>query len=535
MSSAIAKESAPSHSWTFSPNNRRRVLLVFPRYSHSFGTFNHAFDLVGVKAFMPPQGLLLMASLLPAKWETKFVDENIAPASPEDFAWADAVFISGMHIQKAAIEDINRRAHRAGKITALGGPSVSAVPEYYPEVDLLHCGEAGDGTLRLFQHLSDTIERPGKQLVFRTTERLDLAQFPAPAYHLIDLRLYLTGSVQFSSGCPYCCEFCDIPGLYGRNPRVKTPEQVLRELDQLLAGGANAVYFVDDNFIANPKAATDLLSHLVRWQQRHDYRMRLSCEATLNLSGHPQILELMRQAFFITVFCGIETPQPAALRAMKKTQNLRKPILESVAIMNRHGLEVASGIILGLDTDTAETAEAITEFANESQIPIMTVNLLFALPQTPLHERLRKAGRLVPDEGRDSNIAFLEPYETVVERWRRVIAQIYEPANLFARFATQAAQTYPNRCRPANPWSRLNRSDLSRAWQILRRIIWRVGIRSNYRRQFWQMFRSLMRRGDLENTFHIAAVAHHLITYAQSCTQGKMQASNYSRRTVENV
>ncbi len=534
MPPSNSRGSASTCLSTLPADKPRRILLVFPRYSNSFGTFNHAFSLAGVRAFMPPQGILLIASMLPAKWESRFVDENIAPASPEDFAWADAVFISGMHIQRAAINDINFHAHQSGKVTVLGGPSVSAAPDHYPEVDLLHCGEAGDGTLRLFQHLNETIQRPEEQIVFRTTERLDLAKFPMPAYHLTDLNQYLMGSVQFSSGCPFCCEFCDIPSLYGRNPRLKTPKQILRELDHLLAGGVESVYFVDDNFVANPKAALELLPHLVRWQQRNNYRVKLSCEATLNLSGYPQILELMREAFFCTVFCGIETPEPPALRAMKKTQNLRSPILESVAIMNRHGLEVASGIILGLDTDTPETAQAIIDFARESQIPLMTVNLLFALPQTPLHDRLHKAGRIVSDAGRDSNIAFLEPYETVVARWREVVAQIYEPANLFARFATQAAQTYPNRCRPGNPWKRLSYPLLKRGLRTSRRIIWQVGIRGNYRREFWKMFLTQIRSGEIESIFHIAIVAHHLITYAQACTQGKMQSSNYSSRAVDN-
>lgn len=518
---------------TYSPKNRRRVLLIFPRYAHSFGTFNHAFPLVGVKAFMPPQGLLLMASLLPKNWECRFVDENIAPASAEDLSWADAVFISGMHIQQAAIQDIARRAHKAGKITALGGPSVSAAPEYYPEVNLLHCGEVGDGTLQLFQHLDQSIEPPGRQIIFRTSQRLDLSEFPIPAYHLLNLKQYLTGSVQFSSGCPFTCEFCDIPGLYGRNPRLKTPQQIVSELDLLLDGGADSVYFVDDNFIANPKATLELLPHIVQWQERRGYKMRLSCEATLNISRHEQILELMRKSFFRTVFCGIETPEPAALRAMKKTQNLRGPILDSVAALNRHGLEVASGIIMGLDTDTPETAQAIIEFAHESQIPIMTVNLLYALPKTALHDRLAKADRLVSVEGRDSNIAFLEPYEVVVGRWRKVVANIYSPKNLFARFAAQAKRTYPNRFKPDEPWRQLSWLRVGVALRMFMRIFWHVGIRSHYRSEFWKFFKARLREGDIESILHIGIVAHHLITYAKACTQGKMQSSNYSSRAVE--
>lgn len=533
MPSGEATENISSLLRTFSPDNQRRILLVFPRYAHSFGTFNHAFELVGVKAFMPPQGILLIASLLPKNWQCRFIDENIAPASPEDFAWADAVFISGMHIQRAAINDIARRAGRAGKITALGGPSVSGAPEWYPDVNLLHCGEAGDGTLRLLEHLDETVAPPSKQIRFQTTERLNLSDFPSPAYHLLNLRQYLMGSLQFSSGCPFLCEFCDIPGLYGRNPRLKTPQQIIGELDQLIDGGVDSAYFVDDNFIGNPKAALELLPHIVDWQQRRGYRMRLSCEATLNISTHTQILELMNKAFFRTVFCGIETPEPTALRAMRKTQNLRSPILDSVAALNRHGLEVASGIIMGLDTDTPETPQAIIDFAQESGVPIMTVNLLYALPKTPLHERMKKAGRLISVEGRDSNIDFLEPYETVVARWRRVIGEIYSPEKLFARFEAQAARTYPNRFKPEHAWRQLTPARLRQVLQILTRIIWRVGIRSHYRHHYWKFVRARLRQGDIESILHIGIVAHHLITYAEACTQGKMQSSNYSSRAVE--
>jgi radical SAM superfamily enzyme YgiQ (UPF0313 family) len=320
---------------TFTPSHRRRILLIFPRYAKSFGTFDHAFPLLGVRAFMPPQGILLIASLLPREWEIRFVDENVKPVMDEELDWADVVFLSGMHVQRARINDLNRRAHEAGKLTVLGGPSVSAAPEFYPEVDMLHCGETGDATQRLFEKLDQTIERPAKQLVFRTEERMPLSDFPSPAYDLLQANHYLMGSVQFSSGCPFTCEFCDIPGLYGRKPRAKMPAQVIDELDKLWASGMHAVYFVDDNFIANPHTALELLPHLVEWQKQRGHPLRLACEATLNISGHPKILELMQQAGFITVFCGTETPEPEALRAMKKTQNLRRPILENVQTLNQ--------------------------------------------------------------------------------------------------------------------------------------------------------------------------------------------------------
>ncbi|MGO8700517.1 MAG: B12-binding domain-containing radical SAM protein [Limisphaerales bacterium] len=518
---------------TFKPKNRRRVLLVFPRYAKSFGTFDHAFALAGVRAFMPPQGLLLIAALQPPGWEVKFIDENVRPVRPEEWQWADVVFLSGMHVQRAQINDLNLRAHRAGKLTVLGGPSVSAAPEFYPAVDVLHCGEAGDSTWKLFEHLDQTVERGPKQLVFQTGERLPLNEFPSPAYQLLKARHYLLGSIQFSSGCPFTCEFCDIPGLYGRKPRIKATEQVIGELDQLADAGLPAVYFVDDNFIANPNAALQLLPHLVEWQERRGHPLRLSCEATLNISLYPQILELMRQAGFVTIFCGTETPEPAALRAMKKTQNLRRPILESVQTLNRYGLEVASGIILGLDTDTPETAGAIIDFAQESQIPLMTVNLLYALPKTPLYERLKRDGRLVGDLNGESNIVYLEPKEKVLERWRHVIKDLYEPANVYARFLTQTRQTYTNRPAPKNAFQQLTWRNLRRAARISTRIIWHVGLRSDYRRHFWKMFWTLIRRGEVEAIFHISIVAHHLISYTRQALQGKGQASNYSLQTVE--
>lgn len=520
----------------FIPKNRRRILLVFPAYARSFGTFDHAFPLIDVRAFMPPQGILLIASLLPKEWEIKFIDENIQPTWPEEFDWADAIFISGMHIQRSNILDLNERAHKAGKLTILGGPSVSAAPEFYPSVDILHCGEAGDATLRLLQHLDQTTARPASQLIFRTADRMDLAEFPSPAYHLAQLKDYMLGSIQFSSGCPFTCEFCDIPSLYGRNPRLKTPQQILKELDYLREGGLDAVYFVDDNFIANPKAALEMLPHLVQWQKKHSYPIRFSCEATLNISTHPKILELMRESLFVTMFCGIETPEPVALRAMKKSQNLRTPILESVKTLNRYGIEVVSGIILGLDTDTPETPQAIIDFATESQIPLMTVNILYALPHTPLHTRLQKAGRLVDDQKRDSNIIFLDGYEVVVERWQRVISHIYDPRNLYTRFATQARETYPNRHQPRLSWNKLRWRTLKRALQIFSRLIFNVGIRSHYRREFWKMFWQLASRGKIyaiEALFHVAVVAHHLIMYARECVDGKMQSSNYSTRSLD--
>lgn len=518
----------------FQPHHRRRVLCVFPRYGYSFGTFNHAFSLVGVKGFMPPQGILLIVSLVPGQWEVRFIDENIDAIKPGEFAWADAVFISGMHIQREHIHRLTRLAHEAGKVVALGGPSVSSAPEYYPEVDLLHCGEVGDATLQLFQRLDATVSRPAEQMIFRTVQRLPMPEFPTPAYQHIDLRKYLLGSVQYSSGCPFTCEFCDIPALYGRNPRLKSPEQIIRELDQLADAGCNAIYFVDDNFIGNPRATGELLPALVEWQKKRDYSVHLSCEATLNLVTHAGILEQMRLAGFTNIFFGIETPEPNALKAMKKGQNLLKPILEAIQTVNRHGIEVASGIIMGLDTDTRETPQAIMDFADISNIPIMTVNLLYALPKTVLYDRLEKENRVLHNaENLDSNVVFLLPYQEVLRNWQSVISHVYSPERLYARYNYNALHTFPNRIRPQHPLKQVTPRNIRRAVKIFSRLIWQVGIGSGYRRLFWQMTWRELKQGQVENIFSIAVVAHHLITYAGECTRGKMQSSNYSMRQVE--
>jgi hopanoid C-2 methylase len=512
------------------PARSRRILCVSPRYAPSFGTFQHAYPFFGrrVRAFMPPQGLLVIAAYLPESWEVRFVDENIAAARSADFRWADAVFVSGMHVQRAEIEGVIRRAHACDRTVVLGGPSVSGCPEYYPEADLLHVGELGDATDAIIRHLDAHDGRPDRQLRFVTGERLPLAEFPRPAYRFVPLPRYFIANIQFSSGCPYSCEFCDIPALYGRNPRLKTPEQVLGELDEIAASGATAVYFVDDNFIGNQKAALELLPHLVRWQTERNYPLRLACEATLNLAKNERVLALMREAGFVTVFCGIETPEPRALRAMSKDQNLRMPVVEAVERLNAYGMEVVSGIIVGLDTDDEQTAQRILDFVVASHIPMLTINVLYALPKTPLWDRLAAAGRLVDDRGRESNVEFLLPYATVLSMWRRCIVESYAPEALYARYAHNQRHTFPNR--KAFPYNAARASwrSVVMGFAILGRVLWKVGVRSDYRRTFWRMAGPALRAGQIEEVIHVALVSHHLIQFTRDCARGLGEASFYA-------
>jgi hopanoid C-2 methylase len=514
----------------YAPTNARRILCVYPRYARSFGTFQHAYGFFGgrVRAFMPPQGLLVVTAYLPEPWTVRFVDENSQSATPEDFQWADAVFVSGMHIQRPQIHDVIARAHRHGRPIVVGGPSVSGCPEYYPDADFIHVGELGDATDRLIEHLDREPGRPSAQIRFETVERLPLASFPTPAYEKIRLREYFIANMQFSSGCPYSCEFCDIPALYGRNPRLKTPGQVLAELDLIAAAGATSVYFVDDNFIGNQKAALELLPHLVAWQTRNRYPLRFACEATLNIAKNERVLELMREAGFITVFCGIETPEPDALHAISKDQNLRMPILDSVKRINSYGLEVVSGIILGLDTDGPQTADHIVEFIRASNIPVLTINILYALPKTPLWKRLEAEGRLLSGEGRESNVEFKLPYETVREMWRRCITAAYTPEAVYERFAYNITHTFSRRKKyPMNP-QRASWENVRMGFGILGRLLWRVGVLSDYRRTFWQLAWPALKKGDIEPLIHTAIVSYHLIAFTRDCLKGVGEASFYA-------
>ena len=513
----------------------RRILCVFPRYTSAFGTFEHAYPLTdGVGALMPPQGLLLIAAYLPKHWPVRFVDENIRAATREDFEWADAVLVSGMHIQRRQMIDICHRAHAFNLAVAIGGPSVSACPEHYPSFDYLHVGELGDATDELIARLARDTSRPAGQVLLETVERLPMTEFPIPAYELAELKKYLLGTIQYSSGCPYQCEFCDIPALYGRNPRIKTPQQIIAELDRLReCGMTDTVYFVDDNFIGNRKAALDLLPHLVEWQKRTGYVMRLACEATLNVAKRPEILQKMREAYFITIFCGIETPDPDALKAMRKDHNMMVPILEGVRTISSYGMEVVSGIIMGLDTDKPETGDALLAFIEESKIPMLTINLLQALPKTPLWDRLERENRLNHDESRDSNVEFLLPYDMVIDSYRRCISIAYEPEKVFARYEHLCENTNVNRLKvPASPESR-SWANIKRGLIILRNIFWKVGVLGDYRKVFWRFAWRRLRRGDLEGLISSTLMAHHLIMFARAAVSGRQNASNYSLRLRE--
>ena len=509
----------------------RRILCVFPHYTPSFGTFSGAYSLMDVQAFMPPQGLLVIAAYMPEAWQVRFIDENLRAATDEDFAWSEAVFVSGMHVQEPQIRDIHDRAKRHGKVTALGGSSASAAPEKYDYVDYLHVGELGDATDRLVAILDADVTPPPAQVVLETKTRTELNDFPLPAYAQLPLKKYLLGSLQFSSGCPYRCEFCDIPALYGRQPRLKSIDQLLAELDAFISQPAHpaVIYFVDDNFIGNRKATRDMLPHLIGWQKKHNYPLQFACEATLNIAKQTEILELMREAGFFTVFVGIETPELDALKHIAKDHNNAVPMMEAIRTLNDYGLEVTSGIILGLDTETDSSEQLLTEFVDRSNVPVLTINLLQALPKTPLWDRLTRENRLLNDPTLESNVRFLRPHDEVVASWRRAIGHAYAPENIFARFRHQMDHTYVNRMKtPVR--GKLTRSNLRRAAIMGKNIIWQIGVKSDYRGPFWRSAWHALKKGQIEAIFNMWFVCHHLIRFTREALRGEHNASFYAAK-----
>ena len=505
----------------------RRILLVSPSHVSYPTAFQYSMQLTGASSLMPPLGLLTVAAVLPKSWQVRLVDENVRRATDEDFQWADAVLVSGIHLQLREIRDIARRAHANDRVVALGGPSVSACPEYYPEFDYLHVGEMGDATDELVDRLSRDISRPEQQVVLTTNVRLELTDFPPPAYELVEFDRYMVSAIQFSSGCPYECDFCDIPALYGRIPRLKTPAQVLSELDKLLScGRPHGVIFVDDNLIANRKGLRELLPHLIEWQKRNGYPFTFSCEATLNIAKRPELLELMRDAFFVTMFCGIETPDPQALKAMAKGHNSVVPVPQAVEIVNSYGIEIVSGIIIGLDTDTPDTSDYIVDFIEQSHIALLAVNLLQAPPRTPLWDRLEREKRLVPRDNRESNVVFRLPYEQVLGMWRDCIGRVNEPASLFARFEYQFRRTYPHRLKPKRD-IKVTWKDIRSGLRVLGRIVYRVGIRSDYRGVFWRFAWPWLLRGELGMVAGATILSYHQIRYGRELASGQQNLSTY--------
>lgn len=512
--------------------NRRNILCVFPRFTPCFASFHHAFPFFpGTVAFMPPQGMLTIAAYLPTAWGVRVVDENVAPMTRADLEWADVVMVSGMHVQRSRMAEIAVLARKAGKLTVAGGSSVSGCPEYHPDFDILQSGELGDATDTIIARIDESLERPAIQEIYTTQRRVEIDDFPIPAYDKIDLTAYMVLNIQWGSGCPFTCEFCDIPELYGRRTRTKSIPRLIAELDAIMkqrpVGG---IWFVDDNLIGDKKAAKVLMPHLIDWQGRNNYQMRLTGEATMNLAEDEDLLGAMKEAYFTDMFLGIETPNAETLKLISKRQNTRRPIIDNIDTLNRYGIEVAGGIIFGFDGEDEGHADRAIEFVRQSNIPLVVLNVLYALPRTPLWRRLEKEGRLRDEEIGGSNIRFELPNEVVAQQFRRAVDELYHVDALYSRYRHNARATWPNR--KNLPLSRFPLTSPATRFGIkaMSRVAMGIGMKSSYRRKFWQIGYELIRDGRPDHLLYVGAMGHHLMSYRDDVMTGRIAESTFSHR-----
>jgi radical SAM superfamily enzyme YgiQ (UPF0313 family) len=411
---------------------QKHVLLVYPAFATSFWSFKFALQYLGKKSSMPPLGLLTLANMFPSDYHLRLVDMNVTPLTDADLQWADLVCTSTMIVQRQSLEHVIARAKRAGKPVVAGGPHPTSYWEDMEDIDYFLLGEVED-TFPRFLH---DLEQGTAQHCYVPQEKPAITQTPLPRYDLITMRAYSSMLLQFSRGCPFDCEFCDITKLYGRVPRTKTPEQMLAEFDLLYdLGWRGALFLVDDNFIGNRREALRLLRALIPWQQARHYPFTLCTEASMNLVQYDELMDAMVQAGFTSVFVGIETPTPAALLATKKPQNVRKDDpeypLHAVHTLQAKGFEVMGGFILGLDGEPPEVFDLHIQFIQHAAIAMAMEGLLTVLKGTDLYHRLAREGRLRGDttgNNLDTQLNFIPemPAALLTAGYTRVLNTIYD-------------------------------------------------------------------------------------------------------------
>jgi len=460
-----------------------KALLVYPEYPDTFWSFKHALKVVFKKAANPPLGLLTVAAMMPADWDKKLVDMNVSPLRDKDIRWADCVFISAMVVQRQSASDTIARCKSLGKKVVVGGPLFTTEPEEFPTVDHMVLDEA-EVTLPLF--LAD-LERGATQRIYTSMERPDITRTPIPDWSLIKLKSYTAMNLQYSRGCPYDCEFCDIVSLNGRVPRTKTTEQVLRELDSLYERKwRGSVFFVDDNFIGNKKKLkTEILPALIEWRRRRKYAPTFFTEASINLADDDELMRLMSQAGFDRVFVGIETPNEDSLAECNKLQNKNRDLVASVKKLQSAGLEVQGGFIVGFDSDPASIFHRQIEFIQKSGIVTAMVGLLNAPRGTRLYERLKKENRLLKQEftgdNTDCSLNFVPRMnrEALINGYKQILSTIYAPRQYYARISTFLREYRP---RSSGKISQLRFYHLVG----LVRSFWILGVMQRGRRHFWR-------------------------------------------------
>jgi radical SAM superfamily enzyme YgiQ (UPF0313 family) len=481
-----------------------RILLVYPQNPDTFWSFKHVLRFVSKRSTFPPLGLLTIAAMLPSDWQLKLVDLNVERLKDSDLRWADYVMISAMIIHKQSVHDIVARCTALMKPVIAGGPLFTTGHDAFPAIQHFVLGEAEDVMPQLVADMSAGTLQPQ----YSPTDRPDIKRVPAPRWDLINFKHYVTMAVQFSRGCPYDCEFCDIIIMNGRVPRTKAHAQLIAELDALrLQGWKDMVFIVDDNFIGDKNRTKALLRELIAWRERVQPSMGFFTEASVNLADDTELCDLMVKAGFKKVFVGIETPSAESLQECHKVQNRGRDLVETVKTLQRAGLEVMGGFIVGFDSDRQDVFKEQFDFIQRSGVVTAMVGLLSALPQTKLYHRLKQEGRLVADATGNNTEAVLNfkprlNREFLQSGYRDLMKRLYEPKAYYQRI-----RTFLKHHRPSGPRLRLSPSDV----KAFLKSLWLLGIWDRNRHTYWRFFWStlLRRPGQLRYAIELAIIGYH--------------------------
>ncbi|HJX89023.1 MAG TPA: B12-binding domain-containing radical SAM protein [Pyrinomonadaceae bacterium] len=482
------------------------ILLVNPEFEETYWSFRHALPFEGKRSVFPPLSLLTVSSLLPASYNRRLVDLNVESLKPAQIDWADMIFITGMLSQKQSLHSVVQQAKRKGKVVVLGGPYVTSTIEELPDADHIFQGEAETTLPQFFEDL----ERGEAKRVYKAAERPSMELSPTPDFKLADLKHYSFVSIQYSRGCPFSCEFCDIIEIYGRVPRTKTNAQILAELDQLKAlGWRGPLFIVDDNFIGNKKNVRLLLPALIEWQKRNGFPFSLLTEASVNLADDDELLANMRDAGFRRVFLGIETPVEESLKEAQKTQN-RGNLLDSVKKIQSYGMEVMAGFIVGFDNDPEDIFERQINFIRESAIPLAMVGMLNALPDTQLWRRLEREGRLLGEDATGNNtistLNFVPKMDVdkLIQGYQSIMKTIYKPREYYQR-ALDSLKRTPHDTPEPSPYN------LIQEVKALVRLVLKLGVIDGERKEFWRFLIQAVRKHHdrMTESLRLAAMGYH--------------------------
>jgi radical SAM superfamily enzyme YgiQ (UPF0313 family) len=506
------------------------ALLVYPRFPITYWGFQYTLRLIGKRASLPPLGLITVAALLPSHWHLRLVDLNLRDLSDDDLQWADLVLTGGLLIQFDSIQETITRARAFEVPVAVGGPAPTTSPELFYDADVVFRGEAEGRIDELVDALLGGTE--GRRVIAAPSSRPDMTTVPVPRFDLLDLSEYASLSVQYSRGCPFQCEFCDIIEIFGRKPRVKAAEQVIDELEAIYRlGYKGTLFLVDDNFIGNKPAVKRLLPIIRDWQRKRGHPFELYTEASVDLAADPQLLHGMVDAGFSSVFLGIETPSIKALAQAKKVQNLLLDPSEAIDRITRAGIEVMGGFIVGFDSDGPEIFAEQREFLDRQPVPLAMVGILTALPGTALWRRLKAEGRLRQRSNGDPfsrpNFAPTMSEGALLRGYADLMGWLYSPKEYYGR-----CEAYLQR---VGSVSASRASTLGEVGALLR-TIWHVGVRSPRRRLFWRLMgRALFRgRSKIRQAVVHAAQGEHLIRYTHEHVVPRMEvAQTEARAEVE--